>query len=47
MTTPATLNQGVTAHSPTACAPATFPHGLRRPLQSLSLGLGRLRIAHD
>jgi len=29
---------GVTAHAPTAFAPAAFPHGLRRPPQSLSLG---------
>jgi hypothetical protein len=29
---------GVTAHAPTTCAPAAFPHGLRRPPQSLSLG---------
>ncbi len=29
---------GVTAHAPTACVPATFPYGLRRPPQSLSLG---------
>jgi hypothetical protein len=28
---------GVTAHVPTAFAPATFPHRLRRPPQSLSL----------
>ena len=28
---------GVTAHAPTAYAPAAFPHGLRRPPQSLSL----------
>ena len=36
---------GVTAHAPTACAPAAFPHGLRRPPQSLSLGsLGGARF---
>ncbi|MEA3188678.1 MAG: hypothetical protein QOD99_2508 [Chthoniobacter sp.] len=29
---------GVTAHASTACAPAAFPHGLRRHPQSLSLG---------
>ena len=29
---------GVTAHAPAAFAPAVFPHGLRRPPQSLSLG---------
>jgi hypothetical protein len=29
---------GVTAHAPTTFAPAAFPHGLRRPPQSLSLG---------
>ena len=28
---------GVTAHAPAACDPAAFPHGLRRPPQSLSL----------